>query len=72
MGKKEELVENFIEKLINHISTKSSEASQAGACDDSCFGFDGWRTEEELRKSIKEMFDIPIEKDEEDEEDEDK
>ena len=65
----EELVEKFINKLCNHISTKSSEASGPGSCDDSCCGFDGWRTEKELRDSIREMFGIPVEKEEEEEED---
>lgn len=59
-----ELVEKFIKKLINHISEKTSEASSIGSCDDSCFGMGSWQTEKELADSVREMFGIPVEKDE--------
>lgn len=67
----EELVEKFIKKLINHISEKTSEAAHHGSCDDSCFGMGSWQTERELADSVREMFGIPIEKDENNYEDED-
>ena len=65
-NKKEKLVENFIKKLINHISTKASEAASYGDNNDSCFGMDGWRTEEELADSIREIFEINTNKEDED------
>jgi len=58
-----ELVEKFIKKLINHINEKTSEAAHQGSCNDSCFGMGGWQTERELADSVREMFGIPVEKD---------
>ena len=67
---KKELVENIIDKLINHIDTKSANAASPQDCDDTCFGMefgrDEWKTENELRNSIKEMFSITFKKEEED------
>ena len=55
MSKKEELVEDFIKKLIDHINVKSSEeASQS--CDNSCYGMESYRTENELSDSIRSIF----------------
>ena len=55
MSKKEELVEDLIKKLIDHINVKSSEKANL-SCDDSCYGMESWKTEEELSDSIKNIF----------------
>ena len=66
--KKEELVDNFTEKLLKHIDMKCSEAqSYSDSSDDSCWGFGSIHTQTKLSNSIKEMFGIPVEKEEEDE-----
>ena len=62
----EKLVEKFIKKLMTHISEKTSEVASQGSCDDSCFGMGSWQTEKELADSVREMFGIPIDKEEND------
>jgi len=64
----EKLVEEFIDKLIEHVNTKCSEAATYSSdSNDSCYGMDGWRTESELRKSALKVFGLKVEEDEEDE-----
>ncbi len=53
---KEEKVNNFISKLINHIDEKCAEAASLDDCDSSMRGMAGWKTEDELRKSIRMIF----------------
>ena len=63
----EQLVEKFIDKLIEHINEKAAEASST--CDDSCFGFGSFYTEKELRKSARKVFGIKVEEDKEEKDD---
>ena len=58
----EEKVEKFINKLMEHISTKAKEiADENKECDSSFFGCASINTEIELANSIREIFEIPIE-----------
>ncbi len=66
--RKEELVENYISKLISHIDSKSSdaviEASMAEDGFDSMAGMGSISSEESLAKSVRMMFGIiPYEED---------
>ena len=59
---KKELVEDFINKLMEHISEKSSEAASSRDSHDSGFGMGSWQTAKELRDSIRKMFGIKEDK----------
>ena len=60
------MIQNFANKLISHIDSKSSDAAHEATMDDydSMAGMGSWSSEEELRKAIDMMFGlVPYEED---------
>ena len=70
--KKKEQVDHYLSCLNTHISNKASDATDN--CNDSYAGMASWGSGVELEKALYDLFDIPYEKgeygdEEEDEED---
>lgn len=58
---KERLVGEFLNKLIDHIDSKSADAAiDSNDGFDSQAGMGSWGTEEALRKATRKMFGLPV------------
>lgn len=67
---KKEKVDEFLSDLADYVSAEASDAAASADNNDSCYGFGSWDAKNRMEKSLYKLFDIKIEaEDEEEEED---